>query len=126
MTRIEDVLDIYDQNRLWYNIPSYNGYQLSNDNIVRSMKHYKKYPYGILLSPSKQVNGINYFQLTNSQNKRVTVSLTELKELVAGDEYSKAYPSKTTDLYQASRNQKCTIYNKPVSQDTFVPKFHIV
>jgi len=126
MTRIEDVLDIYDQNRLWYGIPGYNGYQVSNDNIVRSMKHYKKYPFGILLRPFKTLNGVNYYQLTNSQNERVTVSLTEIKELVAGDEYTQSYPSKTTDRYQASRNQKCTIYQKPLSQDTFVPKFHIV
>lgn len=126
MTRIEDVLDIYDQNRLWYGIPGYNGYQVSTDNIVRSMKHYKKYPFGILLRPSKTLNEVNYYQLTNSQNERVTVSLTEIKELVAGDEYSKAYPSKTLDRYQASRNQKCTIYQKPLSQDTFVPKFHIM
>ena len=48
-TPIQDVLDIYDPNRLWYNIPNFNGYEISNDNYIRSMKHYMKYPYGILI-----------------------------------------------------------------------------
>ena len=45
-------LDIYDQNRLWYFIPQpgFNGYEVSNDGYVRSIKYYMKYPYGILIS----------------------------------------------------------------------------
>lgn len=122
MTRIENVLDVNDESLLWYNIPGYNGYQVSNTNIVRSMKHYKKYSYGILL---KSNNGL--YQLSNSQNQRVTISLKEILELVNNDERSKSYPYHTYQQPNGTRNQKCTIHRtNTISTESFVPKFTIV
>ena len=123
MLRIEDVFDVNDTSRLWYDIPGYNGYQLSNDNYVRSMKHYKKYPFGILLKCGS--NG--RYQLSNSQNKRVEVSLEEIKTLVDNNEHSKAYPYHTSEVVSGPRNEKCTILQTPkLSTETIVPKFTIV
>ena len=55
-TPVEYVLNPYDD-RLWYYIPGFNGYELSNDYYIRSMKHYRKYPFGILLEPVKKADG---------------------------------------------------------------------
>ena len=122
MTRIEDVMDIYDDSLLWYNIPGYNGYQVSNTNVVRSMKHYKKYRFGILL---KSNNGL--YQLSNSQNQRVTISLKEILDLVNNDEHSKAYPYHTTQMGNGPRNEKCTIQRtNKISTETFAPRFTII
>ena len=51
---VEDVLNIFDTNRVWYYIPGFNGYELSSDGYLRSMKHYRRYPYGILIQPVKR------------------------------------------------------------------------
>ena len=52
---IESVLDINDQNIWWYYIPGFNGYELSSNGLVRSMKHFKKYPFGILIKTRDKV-----------------------------------------------------------------------
>ena len=43
-TPVENCLNIYEP-RYWFYIPGFNGYELSNDGFVRSMKHYRRYPY---------------------------------------------------------------------------------
>ena len=48
---VQNFINPYDQNIWWYYIPGFNGYEISNTGIVRSMKHYKKYPFGILIKP---------------------------------------------------------------------------
>ena len=50
--RVENYINPMSQDIWWYYIPGFNGYEISNTGIVRSMKHYKKYPYGILIRRS--------------------------------------------------------------------------
>ena len=71
---IESVVNIYDSRILWTELgPEYNGYQISNTGLVRSMKFYKKYPYGILIEP---VNG--YIRISNSLNEVVQVDVIKI------------------------------------------------
>lgn len=63
-------MNIYDD-RLWYYIPGFNGYEVSNDGYVRSMKHWRKYPYGILIKPKSINNGEAIFELSNDNNERI-------------------------------------------------------
>ena len=72
---IESVLDIYDPRILWADIGhDYKGYQISNTGLIRSMKFYKKYPFGILLTPDK--NGI--YKLSNSLNQIELINRNDL------------------------------------------------
>ena len=101
-TRVEDYIDINDTSIKWYDIPGYNGYQVSTTGHVRSLKHFKKYPFGILI---KHRNGI--YTLTNSNNTRTTVSYKEISELVNNDKHSLAYPKDTIVTNRGSRNRVC-------------------
>lgn len=122
--RVEDFIDINDMSRKWYAIPGYNGYELSTDGIVRSMKLFRKYPYGILIKPDKS----GKYTISNSNNQRTTLSIPEMLQLINSDEYSKAYPRYTTDLYHNSRNQSCTVVREPkhIDKEMHSPKFTII
>ena len=116
---VEDILDIHDTNRVWYYIPNFNGYELSSDNFIRSMKHYKKYPYGMLIQPKKNKKGqiINPFDpiytLSNNQNERVEIPLSQIIRLVQANPYKiTGYPRTTIMTDIASRNQRCFIKNQ--------------
>lgn len=102
---IEETLGVYN-NRLWYFIPGYNGYEISNDGYVRSMKHWRKYPFGILLKHDK-----NYiYTLTNNNNERKKLHYDEIVRLSRSDEAKKqsGYPRPTNYRNNASRNPSYT------------------
>lgn len=110
---VETVLNIYDANRLWYYIPGWNGYELSNDGYVRSMKHFKKYPYGILITPVKNSSGNiknpedPTFEMSDNNNDRRKVHLSELKALAANNTHRVAgYPRATIVSDPFSRNER--------------------
>lgn len=128
---VENILSIYD-NRIWLLIPNFNGYEVSNDGYIRSMKHFDKYPYGILIQP---VNGTNNgdsnaeYVLSNNNNERVRVKLSHLLESARNNPYNKNNnPIRTITTYRSSRNQKCTIKQKEIQFDKtlFFPKFNII
>ena len=125
--RVEEYLDINDS-RVWFDIPGYNGYQMSQDGFVRSMKHYKKYPYGILLTPTKVTGNTAVYSLTNSQNKRVNINSIEINKLIMEDDRSLSYPHRTSEVYTSSRNQRCTITPSLIqsSNNLYHPKFTII
>ena len=100
-TRVEDCIDLNDKSIKWYNIPGYNGYQVSNNGFVRSLKHFRKYPFGIII---RHRNGL--FSLTNSNNKRETIRYKNILELVENDSYSMSYPYDTNEVNYTSRNPK--------------------
>lgn len=109
-TPVEYVLNPYDD-RLWYYIPGFNGYELSNDYYIRSMKHYRKYPFGILLEPVKKADG-SYdkkdpsFSLSNDNNERVVIKLSEIVDRVNHmDRAISGYPRRTYVTDIQSRNK---------------------
>lgn len=79
-------MDDYYSNyeKIWICIKKYNGYEISTDGIVRSMKNYMKYPTGIFIKRYKDSKGYYYF-LTNNSNEREKVYVEDLLELVNND-----------------------------------------
>ena len=137
-TLVEDVMNVYDENRLWYYLEGYNGYELSNDNYIRSMKHYKKYPFGILIQPKKNKSGDiispedPIYEMSNNNNERCTLHLSEIRYIAQHPKYQvTGYPRKTYNLDISSRNQRCFIKKKQstppgFNTEHFSPKFTII
>lgn len=101
---IETVVDIRDMSIRWADMLPYNGYQISTTGLVRSMKFYKKYPYGILITPDK--NG----------NIKISNSLNQVTQVNIKDELNKArvWCYHTYDTYTRSRNPLITSQSKIV------------
>ena len=107
---VEDVLNIFDQNRLWYYIPGFNGYEVSNDGYLRSMKHYRRYPYGIII---KSVDRDSYkgscdplYELSDDNNNRQRIRLSQLIHLAATNQFAiRGYPRYTIIGDMSSRNK---------------------
>ena len=116
---IEDYIDPLSQNILWYYIPGFNGYEISNTGIVRSMKHYKRYPYGMLIRPKEISNPLELFtksfpeltyELSNNNNERKIIKRSELQYLAQNNQYAvQGYPRRTFVTDISSRNIKCFV-----------------
>lgn len=108
-TPIEDVLNIFDNTRYWLYIPGFNGYEVSNDGYVRSMKHYVKYPCGILIKPVniKSKDSCDpLYELSDDNNKRQRIHLSDIMQLAIKSQYSiGGYPRATMSTYSGSRNK---------------------
>lgn len=127
-TPLETVLDI-NHPRLWYYIPGYNGYEVSDDGYVRSMKHFKRYPYGLLIQAKVgKKSGEIYFEMSDDNNIRKRVSLNEIKHRAANNQYTIGnYPRRTCVTDLTSRNKiLCRPYDTVTHQRQFVPKFTII
>lgn len=127
-TLVEDVLGVYSD-RVWYYIPHYNGYEISNDGYIRSMKHYRKYPFGLLIEPKKNRKGeilqpIRY-ELSNDNNEREVLTLDEIKNLAYNNPRfnTMGYPRKTFSTDISSRNQRYFVRKK---QDNVQPNKRLI
>jgi hypothetical protein len=111
-TAIEDVLDVDDMSRQWFYIPTFRGYEISNDGFVRSMKHFRKFPYGILVKPKGRANEEDpSYDLTNDSCERVTIRRSQLAYLARTNPYVIAgYPRTTNMTDPYSRNM--SIFSK--------------
>jgi hypothetical protein len=125
-TPVEAVLNLNDS-RLWYYIPGYNGYEISDDYYVRSMKYFKKYPYGILLKPKTDKNGNILFpndpvyELSNNQNERYQLHLSQIMELAKSNPYPiSGYPRLTCVTDNSSRNQR--VFSS-INKERSIPSF---
>lgn len=106
---VEDVLNIFDTNRVWYYIPGFNGYELSSDGYLQSMKHYRRYPYGILIQPVKRkpynTSTDPLYELSDNDNIRQRIRLSQLTQLAATNQFNVAgYPRATIITDGSSRN----------------------
>lgn len=107
---VEDVLDIFDNNRYWYYIPNFNGYEVSNDGYLRSMKHFRKYPYGIIIKP---VDRDGYkgscdplYEISDDNNNRQRIRLSQLMHLAVTSQYAvRGYPRSTIVSNSSARNK---------------------
>ena len=123
---VADVLGVNSE-RLWYYIEGFNGYEISNDGYVRSMKHYKKYPTGILIRP-KSNNG-QIFELSNDYNQRINISISELRDIAMNNKFHHGgYPRKTWICDNAPRNIKAFMPPPPqrIERKDIIPKFTII
>lgn len=135
---VERYINPLSQDILWYYIPGFNGYEISNTGIVRSMKHYKKYPYGILIRPREVSDPLELFtkvfddliyELSDNNNKRQVVRRSELQYLASTNPYYiQGYPRKTIVTDIASRNIKCFIQrqydNVPLTEQIHQVQFY--
>lgn len=124
-TPVESVLNIYDANRLWYRIYGYNGYEVSNDGYVRSMKHYRKYPFGLLIQPVNEANKI--YELSDDNNNRVRISITEIIDLANNNPYKNTcgYPRQTCVTDGNPRNDRNFVKREKVQRDPQLDKIWI-
>ena len=108
---IQDAMDV-GENRWWYYIPGFNGYELSHDGYIRSMKHYRKYPFGILIKP-KQDGQDPSFELTGNDGERYNIHLSQIAHLVKTSTYDVAgYPRQTCITNYGGRiDNRLTIKN---------------
>lgn len=132
-TLVEDVLNLYDD-RFWYYLPGFNGYEMSNDGFIRSMKHYKKYPFGMLIQPKKGCRGVisedTLYEISNNKNEKIIISSAELYRLSQSNEYTiTGYPRRTCVTDMSPRNQRIFIKSQDKKQfdnSLFYPKFNII
>ena len=98
MVSVDQVINIYDPNILWYRIPGFPGYEICKTTyMVRSFKSRKKYPYGTLVKWNKNQT----ITLTNHNNQRVNLTFDDIIRIV--DE-AKELPNKTIEVQGTSRN----------------------
>ena len=130
-TAVEDVLNVND-NRLWYYIPSFRGYEISNDGYVRSMKNFKKFPFGILIKPAtKGKNDDPIFELVTDSCIKVKIKRSQLLELARKNPYGVAgYPRTTCTTDRFSRNMgifsKKPINVPPIDNTRSFPQFTVL
>ncbi len=116
---VDAVMNVYTDGRLWANIPGFNGYQLSDDYVVRSYKYKKTYPFGTIVTPKKQYDNKpldNVFELTDNDNMRVEISAFELGKLVHSQTSSPMNLYHTATILpetQSSRNKRMWINQDP-------------
>lgn len=122
---IECVLDVYDANRIWYGIPGFRGYEISNDHYVRSLKHFNKYPFGIMLTPKNKDSDNPIFELSDNYDKRISMSLKEIIDLVNNNPTEPGYPRETIVTNRSSRNLKI-VKNRNKSNFSPTDKYRMV
>ena len=133
-TPLENCLNIYEP-RYWFYIPGFNGYELSNDGFVRSMKHYRRYPYGILIKPVstkvEQNTTDPLFVLSDNNNERQRIRLSQLAYLAKNNPYAvSGYPRATIISDPSSRNDSIFVRKKiktpPLDNSRHYAKFTII
>ena len=98
---------------LWYMIEGFNGYEINEEGIVRSMKMMNAKPGHCL---KLYTDGVEpYYVLSNNCNKRVKITQRELLDIV----FNSGLPLKPRNenaVYMGSRNKRFyfddTIKNK--------------
>ena len=123
---VENIFDVSTDTQLWYAIPGFNGYEISDKGYLRSMKHYKQYPFGILLKPVKGTTDI--FELSDNNNERVKINIARLYNIAMNSQQPAYYPRGTCTTLISSRNQSIFIKRKPnpISKETFFPSFSVI
>lgn len=122
---VKDVLGLGPE-RLWYYIPGFNGYEISSDGYIRSMKHWRKYPTGILIRTDKS----GRYELSDNHNKRVKITGPELQQLAMNNKSKQPfYPRKTYQCDDSSRNHRAFIVRDPEPvhvEKRFMPHFTVI
>ena len=109
MVPVEQVINPNDSTIKWFRIPGFPGYEICNLNYVRSFKSRKKYPYGTLVKWDKN----NTITLTNSNNQRVKLTLTDIWCVVKANPEITSY---TWETQNTSRNQTACIDTEAISE----------
>lgn len=85
---------------MWYMIEGFNGYELNEQGVVRSMKMMWKNPGHVL-----KLDKYGCYTLTNNFNKRVRITPKELLKIVF-DSGHPLKPRPDNAVYMGGRNKK--------------------
>ena len=100
---LSSIFNVYNDPQLWYDIPGFNGYEMSDYGLVRSMKHFQRYPFGMLIRFDDKENYI----LSNSYNNRLRIPRKDLWDLVVNNPNPTiGYPRTTNQTDHYSRNRR--------------------
>lgn len=69
----------------YYEIRGYNGYRISMEGLLQTLKNYKVEPHGHFLQPKFDRKGHGYYILSNDKNERKKVYIDELLKLARID-----------------------------------------
>lgn len=135
-TPVQSVMNVYDQSVLWYGIEGYRGYEVSTTHLIRSMKHFNKYPFGILIKPKKDRDGNiihpedPIYELSDNNNERQTLSLSQILYIVNNTPDQPGYPRYTIVTNQASRTQRAFTRKSPKhsldNNEIIYPQFTVI
>lgn len=138
MIPVEQIFYPHDYSITWYPITGFPGYEAtiipSGQLFVRSLKQFKKFPFGDLIYPNNSV-----YQMSNYNNQRVNVSINEVVENMDKDN---GRPTDRIERFKA-RNKRMGIMcvdspdvgkvvknPKPLrrkqDKEYFMPKFTII
>lgn len=133
-TPVQQYIDPYNSDLWWYYIPGFNGYEISNTGIVRSMKHFRKYPFGILIRPRETKDPMDLFtknygdltyELSDNNNERQVIRRSELLALASSNPYHvTGYPRRTVVSDVSPRNLRCFIQKKADPGIPLTEKIH--
>ena len=118
----------YYDNRQWICINGYNGYEYSNDGLLRSMKNFKVNPTGKLIKKYRDKKGY-YFILSNNSNEREKVYEADIIKIISNDKIPRIRGTYDTDI--DSRNR---VLSKPkkrkkkidLNRYIGIPKFTVI
>ena len=88
---------------IWYMIKGFNGYEINEQGIVRSMKMMHANPGG-LLKQYKDKKGL-YYILSNNENKRVKIYVQDLINIVFNSG-NKLVARPENSIYLGGRNKR--------------------
>ena len=100
---INAIFNIDTDPQLWYEIPGFNGYEMSDYGLVRSMKYFQRLPFGMLI----KFSGNEIYILSNNNNDRIKVPRKDLWDLVVNNPNpTPGYPRTTSQTDCYSRNKR--------------------
>lgn len=127
---IDQLWSIMIDDQIWYDIPGYNGYQISNFYFIRSFKYSNIYPYGILVSPKRSkekdiYNPIHYmgsienrenviYELSDNDNMRIELSMQEIINMSIRPGVPAYRTCYTIPKTRSSRNKRLGINQDPI------------
>lgn len=105
-----DVRDVFTLNdgTLWYDIPGFPSYQLSNTDHIRSFKCKHQYPFGAIKRYRSTCNGIMYM-LSDKNNINRNIDLDQIKRLVNSNPEKIGYTTYGQNSIQRARNSRAFI-----------------
>lgn len=114
---VDYIWDPATDDQLWFRIPNFNGYEISDYLNIRSMKMFNKYPFGVLLKYTVTKDGQKIYELTDIDNMRIKISERDIINLAFYTNpsiTSYGYPKKTYQAEKTSRNFRMWINQDPV------------
>lgn len=106
---IEFIWDVATDNQVWFRIPGFNGYEISDYKNIRSMKFFKSHKFGTLVKYSINKDGEKVYELSDNDNMRIKITEKEIIQNTFMNNpnlYEWGYPIRTYQCNNFSRNKR--------------------